>query len=368
MQAMVSYFEKLIDRKLEGFHERLDQVENQVAGPRPTNQRHASNPRPQHPIYNEYLEDPSDGEEYEDIRPRRVNRPRDRPRRPREEDGGLGGVKVTIPSFKGKSDPEAYLEWEMRVEQIFSCHNYSKNKKVQPEHNLSRNHDIRCFKCQGRGHIASECPNQRTMIFNNHGELETEGENTDKKESSQEDGDGEYAEEGEALVTKRALSAQVQGKAHESIRVRSFRLPSPGLSLGHEIGVGSHPGLGIYTLILEIVGTLFSIRSTTKAIDFVERRRISKCIEDTAVTGDRSSSWNAPSSLHTPTTLNQTYDDHIFDTITSRRSKYNHIVLLLKSEDYCVLSSRGSSHAKPIPSSNWSLTSDVNPYKIPGVI
>ncbi|KAL2239135.1 UNVERIFIED_CONTAM: hypothetical protein Sindi_1105200 [Sesamum indicum] len=131
MQALVSHFEKLLDRKLEGLHERLDQVENQVAGPRATNQRHAVNPRPQPPIYNEYLEDPSDGEEYEDIRPRRLNRPRDRPRRPREEDGGLGGVKVTIPSFKGKSDPEVYLEWEMRVEQIFSCHNYSESKKVK---------------------------------------------------------------------------------------------------------------------------------------------------------------------------------------------------------------------------------------------
>ncbi|KAL0285777.1 UNVERIFIED_CONTAM: Transposon Ty3-G Gag-Pol polyprotein [Sesamum radiatum] len=48
------------------------------------------------------------------------------------------------------------------------------------------------------------------MIFNNHGELETEGESTDKEESSQEDGDGEYAEEGEALVTRRALSAQME--------------------------------------------------------------------------------------------------------------------------------------------------------------
>ncbi|KAL0412048.1 UNVERIFIED_CONTAM: hypothetical protein Slati_3794500 [Sesamum latifolium] len=131
MQALVSHFEKLLDRKIEGLHERLDQVENQVAGPRATNQRHAPNPRPQHPIYNKYLEDPSDEEEYEDIRPRRVNWPRNRPRRPREEDDGLGGVKVTIPSFKGKSDLEAYSEWEMRVEQIFSCLNYSKNKKVK---------------------------------------------------------------------------------------------------------------------------------------------------------------------------------------------------------------------------------------------
>ncbi|KAL2226369.1 UNVERIFIED_CONTAM: hypothetical protein Sindi_1995600 [Sesamum indicum] len=331
MQALVSHFEKLLDRKLEGLHERLDQVENQVAGQRVTNQRHALNPRPQPPIYNEYLEDPSDGEEYEDIW-QRVNRPRDRLRRPREEYGGLGGVKVTIHSFKGKSDPEVYLEWEMRVEQIFSCHNYLESKKVkfatleftdyalvcvdeyykemeiaiirthiiedneatmarflhglnrdiadvvemhhyieleemvrqaikveqqlkrrgllrrtsnslafgpwknnpkkdtpstsrfkqadpkhgvqvaakkvQPKPNSSRNRYIKSFKCQGRGHIASERPNRRTMIFNNQEELESEEEITDKDESSKEDCDGEYAEEGEFLVTRRTLSAR----------------------------------------------------------------------------------------------------------------------------------------------------------------
>ncbi|KAL0367267.1 UNVERIFIED_CONTAM: hypothetical protein Sradi_3616800 [Sesamum radiatum] len=86
---------------------------------------------PQNPIYNEYLEDPSDGEEYDDIRPRRMNQLGDKRRRSREEDGGLEGVKVTIPSFKRKSDLKAYLEWEMHVEQIFSCHNYSENKEVK---------------------------------------------------------------------------------------------------------------------------------------------------------------------------------------------------------------------------------------------
>ncbi|KAL0323646.1 UNVERIFIED_CONTAM: hypothetical protein Sangu_1983900 [Sesamum angustifolium] len=81
--------------------------------------------------------------------------------------------------------------------------------KVLPEPNPSRNHDIKCFKCLGRGHIASECPNRCTMIFNNHGELEIEGENTNKEESSQEDGDGECAEEGGLLVTRSTLSAQM---------------------------------------------------------------------------------------------------------------------------------------------------------------
>ncbi|KAK4385644.1 hypothetical protein Sango_2688400 [Sesamum angolense] len=68
---------------------------------------------------NEYLEGPSDGEEYEDIRAMRVNRPRDRPRQPREEDGGLGGVEVTIPSFKEKSDPEACLKCSKIVDEYY---------------------------------------------------------------------------------------------------------------------------------------------------------------------------------------------------------------------------------------------------------
>ncbi|KAL0455262.1 UNVERIFIED_CONTAM: hypothetical protein Slati_0865400 [Sesamum latifolium] len=245
MQALAAHFEKLLDCKLKGLHERLDQVENQVAGPRATNQRQAPYPRPQHPIHNEYLEDPSDGEEYENLRPRRrrVSRPRDRPRRPREEDGGQGGVKVTIPSFKGKSDPEAYLEWELHVEQIFSCHNYSKNKKdiagvmemhhyvelekmvhqaIKVEQQLKQRGLVRrtsnsstfrqwknnlkkdtpstskfkgVFQVPRRGHIASEYPNRRTMIFNNHGELEIGGESANKEESLQEDDDVEDYED-----------------------------------------------------------------------------------------------------------------------------------------------------------------------------
>ena len=38
---------------------------------------------------------------------------------------------MKIPSFQGKNDPEAYLEWERNVELVFDCHNYSENKKVK---------------------------------------------------------------------------------------------------------------------------------------------------------------------------------------------------------------------------------------------
>ncbi|XP_073063949.1 uncharacterized protein [Primulina eburnea] len=47
------------------------------------------------------------------------------------EDGHMGSIKMKIPSFHGKSDPEAYLEWEKRVEFVFACHHYSEQKKVR---------------------------------------------------------------------------------------------------------------------------------------------------------------------------------------------------------------------------------------------
>ena len=34
------------------------------------------------------------------------------------EDNNLGNIKMKIPSFQGKNDPEAYLEWERKVELV----------------------------------------------------------------------------------------------------------------------------------------------------------------------------------------------------------------------------------------------------------
>ncbi|XP_030924714.1 uncharacterized protein LOC115951698 [Quercus lobata] len=50
-----------------------------------------------------------------------------RPRR----DNDLGNIKIKIPSFQGKNDPEVYLEWETKMEMVFDCHNYSEIKKVK---------------------------------------------------------------------------------------------------------------------------------------------------------------------------------------------------------------------------------------------
>ena len=48
-----------------------------------------------------------------------------------QEDNNLRNIKMKISSFQGKNDPEAYLEWDRKVELVFDCHHYSKNKKVK---------------------------------------------------------------------------------------------------------------------------------------------------------------------------------------------------------------------------------------------
>ena len=55
-------------------------------------------------------------------------------RNPRWQDGtnrNLENIKMKIPSFQGKNDLEAYLEWEKKEELIFEYYNYSEEKKVK---------------------------------------------------------------------------------------------------------------------------------------------------------------------------------------------------------------------------------------------
>ena len=59
--------------------------------------------------------------EYYQPPPRRVRK--EKKESPRE-------VKVDLPHFHGKENVENYLDWEMKVEQLFGCHNVSEENKV----------------------------------------------------------------------------------------------------------------------------------------------------------------------------------------------------------------------------------------------
>uniref|UniRef100_A0A2N9EL82 CCHC-type domain-containing protein n=1 Tax=Fagus sylvatica TaxID=28930 RepID=A0A2N9EL82_FAGSY len=77
----------------------------------------------------------------------------------------------------------------------------------------TRNRDIKCFRCLGVDHIASQCPNKRTMIAHVNRKVETESESDADQMPLLEDAcndDVEYPVEGESLMAWRALSAQVK--------------------------------------------------------------------------------------------------------------------------------------------------------------
>ncbi|XP_024006505.1 uncharacterized protein LOC112083017 [Eutrema salsugineum] len=70
-----------------------------------------------------------------------------------------------------------------------------------------RTREIICFKCQGRGHMARECPNQRVMVLLPGGDYESQDELDDEPDDLGEE--VEYPDTGDLLVTRRVLSVLV---------------------------------------------------------------------------------------------------------------------------------------------------------------
>ena len=61
--------------------------------------------------------------EYYQPSPRRTGRER-------QEKESRKEVRVDLPHFHGKENVEVYLDWEMKVEQLFACHRVSEERKV----------------------------------------------------------------------------------------------------------------------------------------------------------------------------------------------------------------------------------------------
>ncbi|GKV05420.1 hypothetical protein SLEP1_g17437 [Rubroshorea leprosula] len=89
---------------------------------------------------------------------------------------------------------------------------FGNNEKSKTDKMQGRTRDIKCFRCLGKGHVASQCPNKQTMILREDGEIETDGESDDESMPPLEDAiDGvEYAVDGELLVTRQALNVQAK--------------------------------------------------------------------------------------------------------------------------------------------------------------
>lgn len=88
----------------------------------------------------------------------------------------------------------------------------------------SKSHDIKCFRCQGYGHIASQCPNKKVMVVRANGEIESASSSEDEMPPLEDcsDVDVEEPVHGDWLVTRRALSLKPKGDGDEEQREDIF--------------------------------------------------------------------------------------------------------------------------------------------------
>ena len=130
-QALLREFQRMLRNEFESINERLDRVEGG-----PTREGTPQGLRRERGRARPFVDDPLEPSEEEsdqalDQNERRRGQRNRGPRDRGQVDGDLKGIKLSIPPFHGKSDPEAYLEWERNIEVIFECHNYSESKKVK---------------------------------------------------------------------------------------------------------------------------------------------------------------------------------------------------------------------------------------------
>jgi hypothetical protein len=132
MQALLGEMRRMLRAELEPIHERLGKVEAET----PMGQQDNPNRQQGGRVPWRNVEEEAELEEFDEPylnrgrfergygnREARMGRPR--------RDNDLGNIKIKISYFQGKNDPEAYLEWETKMEMVFDCHNYSEIKKVK---------------------------------------------------------------------------------------------------------------------------------------------------------------------------------------------------------------------------------------------
>ncbi|KAG7568008.1 Integrase catalytic core [Arabidopsis thaliana x Arabidopsis arenosa] len=108
--------------------------------------------------------------------------------------------KSEKPSYPSRTDSKPKSEFKPNV----SSQDYKGKTEASTS---SRNRDIECFRCKGKGHYANKCPNQRAMLMLDSGEIVTEDEK-DCDSAPIYDDDEEHAVKGELLVARRVLLSQ----------------------------------------------------------------------------------------------------------------------------------------------------------------
>lgn len=102
-----------------------------------------------------------------------------------------------------------------------------KGKKEAPKYQR----EIKCFKCQGCSHIASQCPNRCIMVILDNGDIESIISSEEEMpplegSSDKEDDDPKYIESpvGDALITRRALNIPLKKEGDEMHKEHLFHM------------------------------------------------------------------------------------------------------------------------------------------------
>jgi len=110
--------------------------------------------------------------------------------------------------------PSSYPKKEYRKERE---DNMSREKPKETSKSLGkdvitpqpRSRDTKCFKCFGRGHIAAQCPNRRTIFLRGKDEYTSQSDvASGEEEEEKENNEGVYPCEGELMMIRRTLNNQ----------------------------------------------------------------------------------------------------------------------------------------------------------------
>ncbi|RVW79529.1 hypothetical protein CK203_051650 [Vitis vinifera] len=130
-------------------------------------------------------------------------------------------------NFVKKENKQATTKPKIKQKQEATNH----GNQGKSDSSTTRNRDIKCFKCQGMGHIASQCPNKRVMILRDNGEIEFDHEDNMESMLLLEDmDDEEYIVQGELLVARRALSSDTNVASttmEEKLGLSTIKHPRP---------------------------------------------------------------------------------------------------------------------------------------------
>ncbi|KAL5177251.1 hypothetical protein HKD37_08G023047 [Glycine soja] len=173
-------------------------------------------------------------------------------------------ANINLPYFHGKDNVEAYLDWEISVEQklkrkftlkSYDSHSYpkkdqglgslgaspskpndDKGKKIEkqpPKASMQeKTSSIKCFKCLGRGHITSQCPTKKTMImksqdiYSSQYEATTSPSSSESEEAKREESSEEIypQEEGKPLMVKEECKEVSVSSKRLSKKERHFEI------------------------------------------------------------------------------------------------------------------------------------------------